>query len=133
MTSVYDDGKYVISASALSTPTRLYPLEHTTARLRRDPLWLAIAMTAICSAALAAYADLLTDTEILVCAALPAVLLIVGLNMGILALDAPGHQRIVIAMGVRRAQKIFRALRDARLAETRQPQVNLTSEGGSGN
>lgn len=131
MTPIYDDGRYVVTHDALSTPTRLYPLGHTTARLRRDPLWLALFASALCAGVLAVYGDLLTATETIVFAALPLVLLPMGFGVRILALDAPGHPRAILVLGAGRSRKIFSALRSARLAEIRHSPVILEPEENS--
>jgi hypothetical protein len=56
---LYDDGVYTVTPAIVSTPRRFYPLAHTTASIRRDPLWAAIAFAAFGAACLGVYGDLL--------------------------------------------------------------------------
>jgi len=133
MTTIYDDVKYVITETSFSTPTRLYPLGHATARLRQDPHWLALCAAALAVAAILMYGDLLTTQEYAALVAIPVTLLVVGMNMGMLAIDTVGHKRIVVFTSPSRARKIFAALRRLKLAEISRSDGLARLDGTSGN
>ena len=133
MNELYDDGRYVLTATSLSTPSRIYPLSNVTVRVRRDPLWLALASAALSGAAIATYFDLLTAVEVSVLIAVPLCLLVSSLLMGILAIDSPGHPRALIITSAGRMRKIFAALRRSRMAGFSQLPTVISHLESSGN
>lgn len=117
MTALYDDGRYLVTASSFSTPNRIYPLAHATARVRSDPLWTGFAGLMVAGAAYAVYGDLLRPMEVTIFFAVPAALLALGLVTKVLALDAPGHTRVLI-FGTRwKIEAVFKAIRRAGSAD----------------
>lgn len=116
---IYDDGTYVVTRSVIATPTRYYPIANATARIRRDPLWLAFGVAGFYAAALATYGDLLTSQEILSSGIFTAALLIVGVNVRLLSIDAIGHPRAVIVGSTKKISSLFRAIRAATTADFR--------------
>mgnify|MGYP001176853320 CR=1 FL=1 len=114
--AIYDDGRYQVSASIVSTPSRLYPLANTTAGVRRDPLWMSIALCMLTGAGIFTYGDLLSGAEICAAAGSSGLALVIGRQTAILRLDAPGHPRTMIVSSRARIWKIFQAIRAAKLA-----------------
>lgn len=126
--SIYDDGRYVVSSAVVATPTRFYPLANTTASLRRDPLWAAAGMAAFAAAAVAVYGDLLYPVEITALLGVSGLLLALAAQVVILRIDAPGHRRVMIVGFRKRMQRLYRAIRDARLADDRPSPIALSQE-----
>jgi hypothetical protein len=133
MGNLYDDGRYVLTASALSTPSRIYPLAHVTVRVRRDPFWLALASSALSGAAIVTYGDLLYPHEVTSLIVIPVALLLASVLMGILAIDSPGHPSVFIVTSAGRARRIFAAMRKSKMAEFSQLSHQISHLGSSGN
>jgi hypothetical protein len=113
----YDDGTYRITPAVIATPTRLYPVAQTTARLRRDPIWLGLSVAGVSAMAIAVYRDLLFPGEIAILVALGAGALGLGRAIGILQLDAVGHRKALIVARRPKVVALFKAIRDARLRD----------------
>ncbi|KFL29529.1 hypothetical protein JP75_20375 [Devosia riboflavina] len=118
MNPQFDDGRYTVTRSALSTPTGIYPLSHATVRRRRDLFWLSAAIGMLAGGALTVYADLLTDQERAVLVITPLALLAVSACVGVLSVDAPGHARTLVITTAGRSRKIFTAIAKSKLAES---------------
>lgn len=114
---IYDDGRYVVSSSIVATPTRFYPILNTTAAIRRDPLWLGLALTGFVLAGIFTYGDLFYPGEIMTMAGVAALALLIGWQVLILRLDAPGHRRALIVGPRTRIWKMFQAIRSARAGQ----------------
>jgi hypothetical protein len=114
--SIYDDGRYVVSTTVVSTPSRIYPLANTTAGVRRDPLWMGLALAALVCGGIFTYGDLLYPVEIASALGVAALAVILGWQVAILRLDAPGHPRTMIVSSRARIWKIFGAIRSGKLA-----------------
>jgi hypothetical protein len=114
---IYEDKRYVITASAFSTPTKLYPLAGAMVRVRHDFVWLAIGGALIAGAALWLYADLLRPIEVAALIGTSVVLVLVATTMGILAIDVPGHRHTIVFDSARKVRLLYRSLRRAKLAE----------------
>lgn len=118
---IYDDGRYIVSSSIVATPTRFYPILNTTVAVRRDPLWLGLAVTGFVLAGIFTYSDLLYRGEIMTMAGVAVFALLTGWQVLILRLDAPGHRRALIVGPRTRIWKIFRAIRTARTGQIDPP------------
>jgi len=114
---IYDDGRYIVSTSIVATPTRFYPIGNTTAAIRRDPLWLGLAVTGFVLAGIFSYGDLLYPNELIAMAGAAALALLIGWQVLILRLDAPGNRRALIVGPRTRIWKMFRAIRSARTGQ----------------
>lgn len=125
--TIYDDGRYVVSTSIVATPTRFYPILNTTAGIRRDPLWLGLAIAGFVIGCVLTYSDLLYQGELMVLAGVAALSLFTGWQVLILRLDAPGHRRALIVGPRGRIWKIFRAIRAVRAGRT-DPSILLINE-----
>ncbi len=125
--TIYDDGRYVVSTSIVATPTRFYPIGNTTAGIRRDPLWMGLAITGFVTGCVLTYGDLLYQGELMIMAGIAAVSLLTGWQVLILRLDAPGHRRALIIGTRQRIWKIFRAIRAVRAGQT-DPSILLINE-----
>lgn len=110
----YDDGRYSVTRAVVATPRRFYPLAHTTAGLRRDPLWMAIASSGFALACVVVYGDLLYPLEIATLLALAGISLAIGGRFSVLRIDAAGHPRTFIIDSHARLQNLYAAIRDAR-------------------
>lgn len=110
----YDDGKYVVTDAVVSTPRRFYPIAHTTASIRRDPLWAALGIVAFTAASLAVYGDLLHGAEKIALVLISSAAIVVGWRFSILAIDAIGHRRAFIIARADRIHGIYLAIRDVR-------------------
>lgn len=126
--TIYDDGRYVVSSSIVATPTRFYPVFNTTAAVRRDPLWLGLAITGFVAGCVLTYGDLLYPGELMVMAGVAAVSLLTGWQVLILRLDAPGHRRALIVGARGRIWKIFRAIRSVRAGQTDPTILSISEE-----
>jgi len=124
---IYDDGRYVVSSSIIATPSRIYPISNTTAAIRRDGLWLGLAITGFVIAGVLTYGDLLYPGELMVMAGVAGLALFGGWQVLILRLDAPGHHRALIVGPRKRIWKMFDAIRSVR-AGFSVPFVVLTEE-----
>ncbi len=111
----FNNGTYLVTASLLSAPRRFYPIANTTARIRRDPLWLAAGVVAFVSLATAVYGDLLYVRELCVMWGVAVLLLAAGMMTAILHVDAVGHRNALVFGPARRVQALYRAIRDARM------------------
>lgn len=125
--TIYDDGRYVVSTSIVATPTRFYPIVNTTAGIRRDPLWMGLAIAGFVTGCVLTYGDLLYQGELMIMAGTAALSLLTGWQVLILRLDAPGHRRALIVGSRGRIWKIFRAIRAVRAGRT-DPSILLINE-----
>jgi hypothetical protein len=123
---LYDDGIYQVTEALVSTPTRFYPLANTTARIRRDPLWLGSGVAAVSLAGAGVYADLLYPIEVISLIGIGLGSLVAGSRIGILCLDAIGLPKAMIITTSTKAAALFGAIRAAR---TRDAEPLLTEEG----
>ena len=128
MSSIYDDGRFRVTGTSFSTPSRIYPLHYATASVRRDLFFVAAGITAVAGVTLAVYRDLLLAHEIVAVAVLPVVAVLIAMNMGMLALDAPGHRRVIFLARAKTVREIFKALREARAAEISAPPLDHHAE-----
>lgn len=128
-----DDGTYLVSANLLSTPRRFYPIANVTARIRRDPLWLALGMAVFATLTTLVYGDLLFPGELLVLWGIAGAGLLVGLGTAILHVDAVGHRGALIVASSWRVRAIYRALRQARMEVGRHDQELVRSAEGEHN
>lgn len=119
MSALYDDGRIVVTSDMIATPTRIYPLGNATTRLRRDALIGGGLGSALSAMAILTYADLLKPTELGILIVLPLMLLSLHALIGVLAIDAIGHKPSIVITSRGRAQKIFQAIRHARMADFR--------------
>ena len=108
----------MITPAVISTPRRLYPIANCTARIRRDPLWLAIFLAVFVGLAIRIYGDLLEPHEIAIAIGVTVAALLLGLNMQILSLDALGHPRAFIFGRTKKIRTLFRAITLARTADS---------------
>lgn len=115
---LYDDGVYTVTAALVSTPRRFYPLAHTTASIRRDPLWAAVAAAILAGACLAVYGDLLHLHEQFGLVAASVAFLLLGREVVILRIAAVGHAGAMIFGRRCRIQAVYEAIREARAADT---------------
>lgn len=111
---LYDDGIYTVTPAIVSTPRRFYPLAHTTASIRRDPLWAAVAAAALGAACLGVYGDLLSFAEQAGIVVMSASLLLLGREFVILRIAAIGHTGAVIIGRRHRIQILYEVIRRAR-------------------
>jgi hypothetical protein len=126
---VFDNGRYQVSIKLLSTPRRFYPIENTTARIRRDPLWLGLALSVFAAMTTFIYGDLLLANEILILWCVAGASLLAGLGTAILHIDAIGHRNAMVFGSLRTVRKIF-AMRDAR-AKVESHNITLFEEKNS--
>ncbi|MFA5952581.1 MAG: hypothetical protein WC807_20140 [Hyphomicrobium sp.] len=112
--ALYDDGVYMVTPAIVSTPRRFYPLAHTTASIRRDPLWAAISFTILGGACLAIYGDLLQFQERVTLVVICVGALLAGGSVTILRISAIGHSGAMIIGRSSRIRALYRAIRDAR-------------------
>jgi len=118
MKPIYDDGTYTVTQAVIATPRRFYPIAHTTASIRRDPLWLGLSMTGFGAGCLGVYGDLLRPYEIAFLAVVCLLGLVAGWSFSILRIDAIGHRRAMIVASHGRIRRLYAAIRDARLPDT---------------
>jgi hypothetical protein len=114
---LYNDGVYTVTAALVSTPRRFYPLAHTTASIRRDPLWAAVAAAILAGSCLAVYGDLLHLYEQIALVLVSAAFLLLGQEIAILRIAAIGHAGAMIFGRRRRIQAVYQAIREARGAD----------------
>ena len=110
----YDDGTYQVSRELISTPRRFYPIANTTARIRRDPLWVAIGLNVFAALATITYGDLLLVQELALIWGVAGLSAIGGLSTAILHIDAFGHDNALLFASSRKINRLYRAIRDAR-------------------
>ena len=115
--TLYDDGRYQITATVISTPQRLYPIANATARVRSDVLWVGLASAALTGAAIGIYGDLLTGNEMGTASGLSVLLVAIGTQVKVLSIDAFGHPRAMIFGSRRKINTLFTAIRQARMAD----------------
>lgn len=115
--AIYDDGTYHVTAAIFATPRRFYPIANTTARIRRDPLWIGVCLAALAGGALAVYGDLLYPVEAAVTVVFIALSLLIGNSISLLSIDAWGHERATIVARTNKIRVLYRAIRDARTAD----------------
>jgi len=133
MSRFYDDGRFVVTSRVLATPSRIYPIAQATVRRRNDLLLAGVLSLVIGAFAIRAYGDLLTRLELGFLLSAPIVLFLVAAHVGILAVDSVGHRRIIVFTTRGRAKKIFRALRDAKVAEISHLSIESNGLEDSGN
>lgn len=114
---IYDDGTYQITHAVFATPRRFYPIVNTTARIRRDPLWIGAGIAGFSVVALAVYGDLLYPLEILTLIAIAVISLAIGHQVSLLSIDAWGHERATVCGRTKKIRTLYRAIRDARTAD----------------
>lgn len=124
----YDDGTYQVSSSLLSTPRRFYPIENTTARIRRDPLWVGIALIFLVSLTTLVYGDLLYTIELVVIWIIAGLAGAFGLGTAILHVDAFGHENAMLFGPIKTIRGIYKAIRDARAHVTGHNAVLIPEE-----
>lgn len=116
----FDNGTYQVSTALLSTPRRFYPIANTTARIRRDPLWMALGFTAFAALATITYGDLLYASELLFLWTIAILSMAVGIGTAVLHIDAIGHRNAFVFGSARMIKRLYHAIRDARnMAESR--------------
>ena len=111
---LYDDGTYQVTTFLLSTPRRFYPIQNITARIRRDPLWLAVAIAAFTGATTLIYGDLLYAGELALIWTVTAIAWGLGLGTAFLHVDAFGHENAMLFASSKTVKAIFAALREAK-------------------
>lgn len=114
---LYDDGIYTVTPAIVSTPRRFYPLAHTTASIRRDPLWAGLGVALFGTGALLAYADLLHAHEQFALAFISLAAMTAGTAFSILRIDAPGHRGAMLVGRSPRIRALFMAIRAARTVD----------------
>jgi len=114
---LYDDGVYTVTPAIVSTPRRFYPLAHTTASIRRDPLWAAITFAVLGGACLSVYGDLLHFHEQATLAIFCAGALAAGSSVSVLRISAIGHSGAMIVGRSHRIRALYAAIRDARTSD----------------
>lgn len=124
--AVYEDSRYRVTAEIIATPSRFYPVQNTTARIRRDPLWAALAGSVVSFLGVAVYADLLLASEIAWVVGLAAVALVVGHNVAILQVDAAGHAGAMIVARKAKVITLYRAIIEARNQALDRPRPEVT-------
>lgn len=112
--ALYDDGVYTVTPAIVSTPRRFYPVANTSAHIRRDPLWAALALTAFSAAGLSAYGDLLHMNEQIVVVCLSGLGLATGASFSILKISAIGHASATIVGRSWRMARLYQAIWEAR-------------------
>ena len=115
--ALYDDGIYRVTAAIVSTPRRFYPLAHTTASLRRDPLWGALIFAALGAVCLGVYNDLLHFYEQVMVAVICGSALAAGSCVSVLRIAAVGHSGAMIVGRSGRIRALYSAIRDARTVD----------------
>ena len=113
---IYDDDTYHITSAIIATPRRFYPIANTTARIRRDPLWMGLGIAGFVAASFAVYADLLLPVELATLAAIAALALMIGFQVSILSIDAMGHDKAMIVGRTKKIKALYTAIRDPRTA-----------------
>lgn len=111
----FDDGKYSVTAAVIATPRRIYPLVNSTAGIRRDPLWVGVAISALSAGSIAIYGDLLTNHEVLAASAFFTTAPLIGGRFAFLRIASLGHKPAFILTGRKRAAALYRAIADARV------------------
>lgn len=111
---LYDDGVFAVTSAIVSTPQRFYPLAHTTASIRRDPLWAGMGTAVLGVGALLVYGDLLWLNEQIAIAGVSLSALAAGASFSILRIDAPGHRSAMLFGRSLRIRALFLAIREAR-------------------
>jgi len=111
---IYDDGTYQVSRELISTPRRFYPIANTTARIRRDPLWVAIGLNTFVALATITYGDLMFVHELMLLWGIAGLSAVVGLSTAILHIDAFGHDNALLFASSRKINRLYRAIRDER-------------------
>lgn len=114
---VYNDGTYKVTEAIVATPHRFYPVANTTARIRRDPLWVSLFITALGVAAFHVYGDLIYTGEKIVLGVICAGALAVGQGVSILSIDAVGHRRALIVARTTRIRRLYAAIRAVRVVD----------------
>ncbi len=128
----FDNGTWQVSTSLLSTPRRFYPIQNTTARIRRDPLWLALGLNGFAAGTSFIYGDLLYLHEL--CALWGVVLVsgLIGLGTAILHVDSVGHPHALLFSSARTIRKIYQAMRAARMDAEASGFIELEAENDNG-
>jgi hypothetical protein len=114
---VYNDGTYLVTEAVVATPHRFYPVANTTARIRRDPLWISLCITALGFATFGVYGDLIYTGEKIVMGLACAAALAVGQGVSILSIDAVGHRRALIVARTMRIRRLYAAIRAVRVVD----------------
>lgn len=113
---LYQDRRITVTAADIRTASAYYPVQDTVGRLRRDPLWAALAYSLICGFALALYFDLWFWHERLAMGVSILLALIVGSKVSILQLDARGFPPRLIIDRAKTVRAVFEAISAARAA-----------------
>lgn len=113
----HDDGRFLVTSELVSTPNRFYPLANTTAKIRRDPLWFALGLSAINGAATAIYGDLLQPQELAWMWGVNLAVFAAGWSVSILNIEAIGHKSTILFARTGTVKKLFAAIKEARMAQ----------------
>ena len=127
---IYDDGRFQVTAERLYTPTRFYPINNTTAKIRRDPFWFALALTAFSMLTTLIYSDLLYINEMIVIWGVTSTALVVGVSVASLSVDTVGHNNTMV---VARTKTIFKLFLAMQRAKNKSRQSNIVAIEGSEN
>ncbi|NKE48645.1 hypothetical protein HB662_28015 [Roseomonas frigidaquae] len=114
---VYNDGTYLVTEAVVATRHRFYPVANTTARIRRDPLWISLCITALGVATFGVYGDLICTGEKIVLGLTCVATLVVGQSVSILSIDAVGHRRALIVARTMRIRRLYSAIRAVRVVD----------------
>lgn len=118
---LYQDPRITVTAADIRTANAYYPVQDTVGRLRRDPLWAALAYTAFCGFALTLYFDLWFWPERLAMAGSILLALIIGTQVSVLQLDARGFPPRLIIARAKTVRAVFEAITLARAAAVHAP------------
>lgn len=110
----YDDGIYKVSREHISNGRRFYPIANTTARIRRDPLWIAIGLNAFAALATITYGDLMLLHELAVMWGIAGLSAYAGTRTTIFHIDAPGHDSALFFVSSAKINELYQAIRLAR-------------------
>lgn len=113
---LYQDRRITVTAADIRTANAYYPVQDTVGRLRRDPLWAALAYAALCGFALTLYFDLWFWPERLAMGGSILLALLIGTQIGILQLDARGFPPRMIIARAKTVRAVFEAITLARAA-----------------
>ncbi len=124
----FDNGKVQVNRNLVSTQRRYYPLKNTTARIRRDPLWLALGVVTFIALATTTYGDLLHPQELITLWIIAALSLLAGANISILHIDSIGHPHSFIFGNHKTIRQIYNAMREAYLNIESPAHIGLVNE-----
>lgn len=113
-TVFYEDQRFTVTAADIRTRLAYYPVADTVGRIRRDPLWWALAHAGLTGLALVLYRDLWRPEETTFLGASIVGALLVGSRLAVLQLDARGFPSRLFVARARTVREVFNAITEAR-------------------